>query len=244
MRIKLTVAYDGLKYSGWQRQKGVLSAQEVLENGIQLATGKYSKTFASGRTDEGVSAIGQVVHFDTDSTIPPNKMYLAINKVIEGDVKVLSSEKVDDNFNARFDVLNKTYRYRTYVSEVEIPFETHRLQLEKMPDIEKMQKACQKLIGEHDFKGFSSTGSNVSSTVRRIFDAKVIKTADGIDFLFTGSGFLYNMVRILVGTLLDIGFGRYEDDRIEEAFKTGDRKLLGRTAKPYGLMLERVEYKK
>lgn len=243
MRIKLVISYDGLKYSGFQRQKNAITVQEALEQAIEKTTGKYSKTFPSGRTDEGVSAIGQVVHFDTESTIPPKKMYLAINANLSNGISALSSEKVEGNFNARYDVYSKTYRYRTYISEVEIPFETHRLQLKKEPDIVKMQKACIVLLGEHDFAAFCSTGSSVTTTIRELFEAKVIKTTGGIDFVFTGSGFLYNMVRILVGTLLDIGYGKYDENRITEAFTKKERKLVGKTVKPNGLLLEKVVYK-
>lgn len=242
MRIKMTLAYDGTAFHGWQRQQGVETVQETVENGLKELFGKETKTFVSGRTDEGVSARAQVVHFDCETTIPPEKICVALNYKLPETVKAQSSEMVDDEFNARYDVKKKTYRYKTYVSRTPVPYEKYKLRLEKEPDLARMRSAAEKLVGEHDFAAFCSANADTSTSVRTLYEAVVEKTPDGFDFVFTGSGFLYNMVRIMVGTLVFIGLGFLDESCIEKAFETKDRKVLGKTVAPEGLLLERIEY--
>lgn len=242
MRIKMTLAYDGTCFHGWQRQPGVETVQETVENGLKELLGVETKTFVSGRTDEGVSARFQVVHFDCETTIPPEKICIALNYKLPPTVQAQTSEMVADDFNARYDVKKKTYRYRTYVSRTPVPYEKYRLRLEKAPDFDKMAKAAEKLVGEHDFAAFCSANADTSTSVRTLYEARVEKTSDGFDFVFTGSGFLYNMVRIMVGTLIFIGLGFLDDTSIDKAFETKQRTALGKTVPPEGLLLECVEY--
>lgn len=242
MRIKMTLAYDGTAFHGWQRQQGVETVQEAVENGLKELFGKETKTFVSGRTDEGVSACAQVIHFDCETTIPPEKICIALNYKLPPTVQAQESQKVKPTFNARYDVKKKTYRYKTYVARTPVPYEKYRLRLEKEPDFEKMKAAAEKLVGEHDFAAFCSANADTTTTVRTLFAANVEKTPDGFDFVFIGSGFLYNMVRIMVGTLLFVGWGFLPSDCVEKAFETKDRTTLGKTVPPNGLLLEKVEY--
>lgn len=242
MRIKLTLAYDGTSFHGWQVQPGTETVQGVLENALEELLGQRVKTYVSGRTDEGVSAYNQVVHFDCQTTIPPEKIYIALNFKLPPEIRAKKSEKVADDFNARYDVVKKTYRYRTYVSDVDDPTDKFALRLDKKPDVELMKKAAKKLLGEHDFKAFCAAKADTETSVRTLYRAEVIENGNRIDFVFTGSGFLYNMVRIMVGTLIFIGLGIIEEDCIEKAFQTLDRKVLGKTVKPHGLFMESVEY--
>ncbi len=242
MRIKMTLAYDGTAFHGWQRQLGVETVQETVENGLKELFGTETKTFVSGRTDEGVSARAQVIHFDCETTIPPEKICIALNYKLPPTVQAQKSEKTSDDFNARYDVKKKTYRYKTYVSRTIVPYEKYKLRLDKEPDFEKMKKAAEKLVGEHDFAAFCSANADTTTSVRTLYEARVERTFDGFDFVFTGSGFLYNMVRIMVGTLIFIGLGFLEENAIDKAFETKDRTVLGKTVSPEGLLLENVEY--
>lgn len=243
MRIKLVISYDGTNYHGYQKQPNGLSIQEVLENAIEKATGERVTVTASGRTDAGVHAKGQVCHFDTNSTIPPERFFRAINPHLPNDIKVLSSSLVNDDFNARKSAKRKTYAYSFYVAEVENPLkDRYFCYLEKEPDFSKMESVKELFVGEHDFKAFSSTGSSANTTVRTIYSLEVIKEKDSFSILVTGSGFLYNMVRIIAGALLDIGYGKLNEKDIIKAFESGERKVLGKTLPPNGLTLVEVKY--
>lgn len=243
MRIKLIVSYDGTNYQGWQRQKNGVSIQEVLEDAVATATGERVVVTASGRTDAGVHAKGQVCHFDTNSTIPPDRFYKALNPHLPSDIKVLSSMEVSSDFNARKSAKQKTYSYAFYLSSVELPLkERYACRIEKEVDYFAMESAKQLFIGEHDFKAFSSTGSSVKTTVRTIYSLDIIKENDGFTISVCGSGFLYNMVRIIAGALLDIGCGKLNKKDIIKAFSTNDRSVLGKTLPPKGLTLMEVKY--
>ncbi len=243
MRIKLVISYDGTNYHGWQRQENGVSVQEILERAIELATGEDCETTASGRTDAGVHASGQVVHFDTNSTIPADRFYKAINPHLPQDIKVLSSFEANESFNARKSAKKKTYKYSFYLSEVELPLkERYAVKLEKEPDFKLMEEGAKTFIGEHDFKAFSSTGSSVKTTVRTIYSIEIEKGKDGFSISATGSGFLYNMVRIMVGAILDIGYKKRSVEDIKKAFESGKREVLGKTLPAKGLTLVKVEY--
>ena len=166
MRIKLTVCYDGTSYCGWQRQKNGFTVQEALEQAVQALTGEKVSVTGSGRTDSGVHAKGQVAHFDTNSTIPAEKFFLALNPLLPDDIKVLKSERVSENFHSVRSAKRKTYVYSLYLSSVPVPlYERYALRTDEPIDIKKMQKAAELFIGEKDFKAFSSTGSSVKGTV-------------------------------------------------------------------------------
>ena len=243
MRYALKVSYDGTEFAGWQRQKNAPSVQECLETAIKESLGIETKVTGSGRTDAGVHAKGQVAHFETPFTnIPADRFYRALNIQLPPDVRVIKSEQVDDSFNACNGAKRKTYCYNLYVAEVENPLlEPFNLKLEKMPDLTKIQNAIPLLIGEHDFKCMCASGSSVKSTVRTIYDIKIKTNQNQIAFYVTGNGFLYNMVRILVSTLLDIGYKKITNSDLEQMLITGKRSR-SKTLLAKGLCLESVEY--
>ena len=244
MNIGLIIEYIGTNYCGFQRQKNGITVQEVLENAIERATAQKSVITASGRTDTGVHAMGQVVNFQTNTTIAPEKLAIVINLHLPSDVRVLKSFVVRDDFNSRYDAVEKTYIYKVCNAENMSVFEMNRaLHFPKKLDIKLMENAAKKLVGEHDFSSFMATGSSVKSTVRTIKKMSIYKEKDNIIFEITGNGFLYNMVRIIVGTLLDIGCGKKQDN-IEELLLGGRRKMAGKTVGASGLYLKEVLYDK
>ena len=241
-RYKLTIQYDGTEYCGWQKQKNGVSVQEVLTSALgEIAEGEVKIT-GSGRTDSGVHARGQVAHVDMTTTVPHDKIALAINPRLPKDIAIINSCEVPASFHARYGAKRKTYEYRTYVSNVTLPLlDRYALRLDKAPDLNLIKKCAKLFVGEHDFKAFMSTGSSVIDTVRTIYDL----TVDGeeeIVFKVTGNGFLYNMVRIIVGTLLDVGYCKKTIDEVKMAIEEGDRGLAGRTVPAHGLTLHSVIY--
>ena len=243
MRILLTVAYDGTDFCGYQVQVDKRTVQLELENALKKVTGKVIKTVASGRTDSGVHANEQKVHFDYDGTIPVKSFTQALNSVLPSDVKILKSQKVKGDFSARYSAKNKTYVYRCCISEVENPLNSrYVLTLKRAPDLSKINECISVLLGTHDFKCFLASGSSVKDTVRTIYDIKVKKSGKNLDFYFTGNGFLYNMVRIMVGTLLAVGENRLDIESVKKAIDTGDRKLVGKTMPAKALCLYKVKY--
>lgn len=244
MKVLLTVAYDGTDFCGYQVQPNLRTVEEELENALYKLLKKETKTVASGRTDSGVHALNQKVHFETDATIPASKYKEALNSLLPSDVKVVSSKKVSDNFNARYSAKSKTYRYSLYFGDFENPMLSRYKTLLRYPlDLEKMKEACKVIEGEHDFKCFLSSGSSVKNTIRTVYSIKMVKRGNLLDFYVKGNGFLYNMVRIIVGSLVAIGEGRLTVLDLETAIKTGDRKLAGKTMPAKGLTLYSVSYK-
>lgn len=244
MIVKLTITYDGTNYCGWQVQPNKITIQEVIEKALLTLTGEKIKVIGSGRTDAGVHAEGQVAHFKREKeNIPPEKFALALNIILPDDVKIVKSERADDDFSARRSAKRKTYVYRTYVSTAILPLkDRYALQLEKQPDVSAM-KECAKLIeGEHDFKAFCSSGTSVKTTVRTVYSIDIEERGNEIIFSVTGNGFLYNMVRIIVGTLLAVGRGKIGKKEVEDMLATGKRALGGKTIPAKGLTLLSVEY--
>ncbi|MBP5404443.1 MAG: tRNA pseudouridine(38-40) synthase TruA [Clostridia bacterium] len=243
MRVLLRVEYKGVGYCGWQRQKNGLSVQEVLANAVREVTGKSATMHGSGRTDAKVHAMGQAVHFDTDTKIPLEKLPIALNAHLPSDVRVLSAVRVEDSFNARFDALSKTYLYKLYCAPVSSPLrEGLYAYVPKKPNVALMRLAAEKIIGEHDFKCFQAAGGHVKTTVRRISSFEIEERGDEILFEVTGNGFLYNMVRIMVGTLYYVGIGKLSPEDVEEIIASGDRTKAGKTMPPEGLYLKKVVY--
>lgn len=243
MRIKIVLSYDGTDFCGWQRQTNGVSVQQTVENAVFDLRGEKVIVTASGRTDAGVHAAGQVAHFDTNANIPPEKFYKALNTFLPDSVKVLSSEKVADNFNARKSAKRKTYEYSLYLSDTENPLkERYGTRVYGDIDIEKMRAAAKLLEGEHDFKAFSATGSSVKTTVRTVYGITVEKSGEDIKIRVTGNGFLYNMVRIIAGALVKAGKGELSESDIIKALETGERNLLGETLPAKGLCLLNAEY--
>lgn len=241
--IKLIISYDGTNYHGWQKQDEALTVQSMIENAIYNITGEHADLIASGRTDANVHALGQVANFKTDSKILPEKFFVALNTKLSNDIRILKSEEVDLDFNSRFDAKRKTYLYQIYNCTILSPF--YRLYSWHVPytlDISLMEKALKELEGEHDFKAFMSSKSSVKSTIRTIYSTDIKKEDDIIKLEITGNGFLYNMVRIIAGTIVEIGNKRRDISCIKEAISLGQRDLLGQTAKPQGLFLKEVQY--
>lgn len=244
MKIKLLITYDGTDFCGWQVQDGKRTVQGEIENAIESITGERVRVTGSGRTDSGVHAEGQVAHFVTEKEgFPPEKFAPAINARLPEDVKILKSERVDDEFDACRTAKRKTYRYSLYLSEVEKPLSNrYATQIYKKPCLESMREGAKVLIGEHDFKVFNASGSGAKTTVRTIYDINIEEHGDRIDVWVTGNGFLYNMVRTLVGTLLEVGYGDKTEKDLIKMLESGDRARCGRTLSARGLCLINVEY--
>ena len=243
MRVLIRIEYKGTDYCGWQRQKNGLSVQEVLANAVRETTGEASVMHGSGRTDAGVHAMGQAVHFDTHTNIPLEKLPIAINAHLPESIRVLSAREVEPTFNARFDALSKTYVYKVYCAPVSSPLREGLFAfVHKRPNVEKMRLAAKYILGEHDFKVFQAAGGHVKTTVRTITALEIAEQGDEITFEVTGNGFLYNMVRIMVGTLYYVGIGKIDADEIPDILSFGKRDRAGKTMPPEGLYLKKVVY--
>lgn len=243
MRVKLILSYDGTAYCGWQIQPNGITVQQTIEEAVRKVTGEKVRVTGSGRTDSGVHALRQVAHFDTESTVPPEKFYRALNAFLPSDVKALKSEAAPEGFNACTSAKKKTYAYNLYVSEVELPLkERFSMRLDKRPDIEKMKKAAEIFVGRHDFKCFNASGGGARNTVRTVYGIEIVERGENISVSVTGNGFLYNMVRILVGTLLSAGYGETDCERLKRMLESGERALGGKTLPAKGLCLMNVEY--
>ena len=248
MRYVLKIAYDGTVYAGWQRQKNALSVQESLETAIQTALGEEVRVTASGRTDAGVHAAGQVCHFDSDIfTVPPEKMPDCLNRFLPADIRVLEGWGADEGFDSNRSAKRKTYCYTFYVAEREMPLlERYAVRLESAPSQEILQQKAKLFEGEHDFKAFCASGSSVKTTVRTVYEVRVEESeAFGcriVKTFVTGNGFLYNMVRTMAGELIDLAVNKRTEESLFSAYQTGERGLLGKTMPAKGLILMQVMY--
>lgn len=243
--IKLKIAYDGTNYHGWQTQLNKPTIQETVEEAISIVMKQKVNLTGSGRTDSGVHAFGQVANFTADTNIPEEKVKIALNSILPLDIRILESEDVHLEFNSRFDAHDKTYMYQIYNDRVWDPFFTrYSCFVPVNLHFEKMKESVKSLVGTHDFSGFMASGSQVKTTVRTVYDVKLIKEDKLIKLYITGNGFLYNMVRIIAGTLIDIGKEIKNSDCFEKTINEKNRTLLGKTAEPQGLFLMNVSYKK
>lgn len=247
MRYVLTVSYDGTEYAGWQTQKNACTVQETLEKSIEKALGVRVSVTGSGRTDAGVHAAGQVCHFDCDSSVPPEKMPDCLNRFLPPDIKVLDGKKGIDGFDSNRSAKRKTYCYSLYDSLRDMPLkERFSVRVENLPNTAELEKTARLMEGEHDFKAFCASGSSVKTTIRTVYEIKVVEenTFGGRDvkIYVTGNGFLYNMVRTMVGEMIDLAQGRRTVESLNKAFETGKRELLGKTMPAKGLTLISVEY--
>lgn len=244
--IKLVVAYDGTNYHGFQEQRGtgLPTVQETLEKCLAHLAGRRVQVIGAGRTDAGVHARGQVVNFDAAGwPIPVERIPLAMNGMLPGDIVVNCAEEVPGDFHARFSARSKTYRYSIWNDRFPSPF--YRLYSSFLPvplDVEAMSAAAVHLLGRHDFKCFQAAGATVKNTVRTLWRADIRREGPLIHFVFTGNGFLYNMVRIMVGTLVQVGTGKTPPERVKLVLASRDRNEAGPTMPPQGLCLEQVEY--
>jgi tRNA pseudouridine38-40 synthase len=247
--LKLTIAYDGTAYAGWQSQLGKPTVQDTLENAIAKITGERLRVMASGRTDAGVHALAQVVGFRTNSALPPEVLVRALNATLPRDVAVLEAVEVPEGFHATHHTVRKRYRYVIYDGPIRDVFQRHfvwhysygRL------DAAAMHRAAAALIGRHDFRSFQSSGSERKSSVRTISDLHVERGRAGEEENFItieveADGFLYNMVRAIVGTLVQVGRGEQPETWPGEVLRAADRGAAGPTAPPQGLCLVSVEY--
>lgn len=242
-RVKLTVAYDGTNYCGWQVQPNGITVQEVLNQCLSEFTGENIGTIGASRTDAGVHALGNVAVFDTEMRMPGDKFSFALNQRLPEDIRIQKSEEVDADFHPRYVKSQKTYEYRILNCRFPIPTERFYSHFTYIPlDVDKMKEAASYLIGEHDFKSFCGTGAQVKTTVRTVKEIQIEKSGDRITIRITGEGFLYNMVRIIAGTLMDIGGGLYPPEKMKEILEAKDRKKAGPTAPARGLTLMKIQY--
>lgn len=254
--ILLTIEYDGGAYSGWQIQPNTATVQGEVEKALSRATGREIGINGTSRTDAGVHAYGQRASFKTDITIPVERIPFAVNNAMPGDIRIVRAEEVPDDFHARFSALGKQYIYK--MKEHVNAFQSrYYYEVGEGLDLEKMQQAAAYIKGEHDFICFQAAGSDIkASTVRRIFDIGVFATVNnsvagevadkkyerGFEVIVSGDGFLYNMVRIITGTLVDVGRGRMAPEYLADIIESKDRTKAGHTAPPQGLYLDRVYY--
>lgn len=245
-RYKLTIAYDGAKFHGFQSQPNLRTVQGVIEKALSKMTkGKEIILVGSGRTDAGVHAYGQVIHFDYPGYIPAENMLKAINSLMPLDIVVKDSQIVDEDFHACYGVKRKTYLYRVDCGHYTDPFKRfYAGHYSYSYDLEKIQTALKDLIGEHDFSSFAASGGVIENKVRTIYEAQVkyLPDENELVFEFTGNGFLYNMVRILVATVLEIGSGRRPVHDFIRLFEVKDRQEARGTAPANGLYLKKVFY--
>ena len=241
--IKLIIEYDGKKFGGWQKQPNKLNIQGEIEKAIEEITGEAVELNASGRTDAGVHSLGQTANFKTNSKIDISKMAIAINSKLKQSIRIIKAEEVDEKFHARYSCKGKKYKYvinnSKYGSAIYRDLEYH------MPiklNVEAMQKGIKYFEGEHDFKGFKASGTSSKSSVRTIYSAKVIENGERIIIELEGNGFLYNMVRIISGTIVDVGLGKIKPEEIPEIIESKDRTRAGKTLPPQGLYLVEVYY--
>ena len=241
--IKLTIEYDGKDFNGWQKQPTKLNIQGEIERAIELITGEEVDLTASGRTDAGVHAIAQVANFKTNSNLPVEKFAIAINSKLKKSIRIQKAEEVEERFHSRYNCRQKTYRY--IINNGEQGSAIYRNLEYFVPtklNVIEMKKAIKHFEGEHDFKGFKASGTSSKSSVRTIYKTSIKEEGDRIILELTGNGFLYNMVRIISGTLVDVGLGKIKAEEIPEIINSKDRTMAGKTLPPYALYLVKVEY--
>ena len=243
--IKLTIEYDGKRYLGWQRLgDSDKTIQGKIENIIKQMTGEEIEIVGSGRTDGGTHARGQVANFKTHSELSLAEMIAFLNRYLPQDIVVKDAEEVAERFHARYNAAGKQYSYYVWHAEIPSAFErAYSYHYPQVLDLDRMRKACNKLTGKHDFMGFSALKKTKKSTVRTIENITIEEEGSLLHFTFVGDGFLHKMVRIMVGTLLEIGAGTIELEAIDEVFANKVRKNAGETVPAQGLFLDEVFYK-
>ncbi len=242
--IKLTIEYDGTRYRGWQRlADSENTIQGKIEKVLSIMTGEVIEIIGSGRTDAGAHALGQVANFKTNSNISEKDIKDYCNQYLPEDIVIKNVGKVDERFHARYNATSKKYLYRVWNSKAPTAF--HRKYTYHVPqelDLKAMKRAVGLLVGKHDFRAFSSVKSKKKSTEREVYSIEILELGEEINFIIHGNGFLYNMVRIIVGTLLEIGEGKRKVESISEIFKEGERAKAGITVPAQGLYLYEVYY--
>lgn len=242
-RIRLTLDYIGTAYSGWQRQPDRDTVQQRVEDALFSLTGERTKVVASGRTDAGVHALGQVAHFDTDSDIPVKNFMTGLNHFLPPDIRILKAENVKNDFHARFSAHEKTYCYCIY----ECPFDcaaylNRAVRVSGKLDVKAMRKASTAFLGEHDFTSFMSTGADTVGAVRTVKDVRVVRSGGLVRIFVTANGFLYNMVRLIAGVLVRAGQGKIDKEGVEKLIALKDKHAVREVMPAEGLYLVSVKY--
>ncbi len=243
MRVKLVVAYEGTNYCGWQVQPNGITIEEVLNRELSRLLGESITVTGASRTDAGVHSLGNVAVFDTNTRMPAEKISYALNRSLPEDIVVQESSEVPQDFHPRFAKSTKTYEYRILNARFRQPLERRTSLFYHYPlDEQLMQQAADYLVGEHDFTSFSSVHAQTNSFVRTIYDLTVERQGEMITIRVTGNGFLYNMVRIIAGTLLQVGAGSRPPEEMAQILSGRDRELAGPTAPAHGLTMIGIRY--
>ncbi|MDP6763766.1 MAG: tRNA pseudouridine(38-40) synthase TruA [Planctomycetota bacterium] len=241
--VRTELTYDGGAFHGWQRQEGFDSVQEALEDAVEAATGERVVLHGSGRTDTGVHALRQVASFHVETRLDDDRLRHAVNAHLPPQVVVRRLETCRDEFHARFDAVGKRYAYLTATTRFRPPLGRGAMHwIPQSLDAEAMRRAAADLVGEHDFKAFSNSGSERESTVRSVRALRLVRRRERFALVIEADGFLYNMVRIIAGTLIEVGRGRSAPEMVRSALESGRRDLAGPTAPAEGLYLVRVRY--
>ena len=244
-RYKITVAYDGTNYAGWQVQPGKTTIQGEVERAIEQMTGKHIRIHHSGRTDSGVHAKGQVAHFDLKEPVDTGRFMNGLNAHLDYDIRIMKMDKVRPDFNARYDAVSKEYRYFIWNGDSVPPeLRLYRLHERRKLDIKAMRKAAEQMVGKHDFAAFTANPHReIEGTVKTVTKLTVSRTREGdVTLCVVGEGFLYKMVRSITGFLLRVGIGELQPEDAKRFLKTGERTHKVPTAKALGLFLWRVDY--
>lgn len=242
-RVKLTVAYDGTDYCGWQIQPNGITVEEVLNKALSELTGETIRVIGASRTDAGVHAKGNVAVFDTESPIPSDRIAYAANRLLPEDIVIVRSEEVETDWHPRYQTSVKTYEYTIVNREMPDPIRRRDSWFVSFPlNVDEMRKAAQYLVGEHDFKTFCSIHTGVKTTVRKIYSLEIEPDGDLVKIRISGNGFLYNMVRIIAGTLVEVGRGACTPLEVKEMLDQKKREKAGATAPAQGLVLVKTAY--
>ncbi len=242
-RVFMKIAYDGTNYCGWQIQINGITVEEVINRELSRLLGEEIAVIGASRTDSGVHALGNVAVFDTETRIPAEKICFALNQRLPEDIRIIESKEVPLDFHPRFCNSTKTYQYKILNRKIPIPTErlySHFVYMDL--DVDKMKCAAKYIVGEHDFKSFCSTRTQVENTVRTVYSLDIEKKDDMIYITISGNGFLYNMVRIIVGTLMKVGLSVYPPEHVKEIIEACDRNVAGPKAPAKGLMLIGIDY--
>ncbi len=242
-RVRLIVAYDGTRYHGWQIQDNGITIESELNRCLSELLKEEIQVIGASRTDAGVHALGNIAVFDTENRMPAEKISYALNQRLPEDIRIQKSEEVEPDWHPRHCAGRKTYEYRIYRGEFPMPVKRLYSYFTYRPlDVQAMQRAAAFLEGEHDFKSFCQTGAQVESTLRRIYSLVVEEQETDLVIRVCGNGFLYNMVRIIAGTLMEVGQGKRSPESMQEVLAAKNRAAAGPTAPACGLMLMQYEY--
>ncbi len=241
-RVLLKISYDGTDYHGWQVQPNGITIQEILQNSISKVLNSNTRITGCSRTDAGVHAREFYCHLDCDESIPKDAFLRGVNSVLPKDIAIIDVIDVENTFHARYSCKGKNYLYNFYFGTTNPFMERYALRLDSKPDFNLMNEFCKGIVGTHDFEGFSSSKRTVEDTVRTITNCEIINNDNGFSFSVSADGFLYNMVRILAGTCLWVGYGKLPADIYIDIFGSKDRSLGGNTLSPKGLFLDKVFY--